>query len=1190
MTDSKEGTTERRHSSATAGDGKEPVVENGGAPQPGGEGHDRPADAEADAAPGKAAKPGIMARLGLDPMTLTAMIKGGIAPVIGLAIYQSDAVMDQFTTLGYLIGIISVISMSVLPRGKFIQTLLLNVLSAGMGAAVALLMLWSALQARRHTETSPAERYNSSQAAVAAVWLFANIWLVNALRAHYPSLNVPSIIYSIMTNITSTYSPLITSDAAFEALVRRLLTAMLTAFAIATAVSLLVLPVSSRQVTAKQMGRAIGLLRGAVKQERAYLQSLERDDMFAVPADISAAVGVDDQQQPHPVATPEADAVKDTIFQLRQVMGKIYGDLPFAKRDVAWGKLESKDLTNTMHCLRAAVIPVVGMATLVDVFQRLAKKRAWSVTPDMASEDINEKNEEKRIWNEVMKRLHEPLEQLSEAIDEGLEHAGMVLEILPTPKSKSKSKSRDRDAEGSNADVESKGDLVRPGEPGFAETLRVKVNSFRVVRRDLLRTWAEEKGLMTDEMDFDQINAMPFPHDDPRHRRDQAQLYVLLYLETLLQAAGLATLEFVLFADRKVADGTMARNRLILPKFRTIRKWASSVFKDEDKSQEHGADLFDDGLAAVDIRADDFAQTKDPEHLPATTTWQRLGNAIRAFPRAISSPESQFGFRVACATLTIGIVAFLENTYQFFIQQRLIWAMIIISIGMTQTSGQSIFGFLCRIVGTVIAMVLALIAWYIVDGHTAGIFVFLYLFVGLTHYFLMKFPQFRPSVMICMVTQVMIIGYELQARRLGVAAAEANGQPYYPIYLLAPYRLAIVSGGCLVAFIWTVFPSPLTTERTQLRRDLAATLYLLAQYFSVVNESLRAQLAAGGGDGDGGKNDHDHYFYGDPLVKNTPAHRLAKHRRRLFGKLMLLLPALQQHADFQRWEPTVGGRFPRDLYQDIIRRAVRLNSYLTLLAHTIGGAGLPSLRLAGGGGGGGGISSSSSSSSSRDGGTSGVIPDRAWLDALGVLLADISPTQNGIICTLTLLSNSLQSGHSLPPHLAVPRPYELARQMELLSESAPNNAHAAVAVDSSEDGGEDGGGRPAEEKEEEEEEEQKKREKKKKKDEKKKKKRVTGLLDASNMTQAGYAEFAVLQVCSTLVCDDLEGLVESVSQLVGVVDFGFHGAGRQRRRGRLGLGSSASASYSYSNLDPAGTTNGAKAKAGAGGGRKGKRD
>ena len=99
-----------------------------------------------------------------------------------------------------------------------------------------------------------------------------------------------------------------------------------------------------------------------------------------------------------------------------------------------------------------------------------------------------------------------------------------------------------------------------------------------------------------------------------------------------------------------------------------------------------------------------------------------------------------------------------------------------------------------------------------------------------------------------------------------------------------------------------------------MRRDLAVTLYLLANYFSVINETLKSKLNGTGGDRN---------------VKGTPAHQLAKHRTRLFGKLMLLLPSLKQHADFQRWEPTVGGRFPRDLYEDIILRASRINSYLT---------------------------------------------------------------------------------------------------------------------------------------------------------------------------------------------------------------------------------------------------------------------
>jgi hypothetical protein len=61
---------------------------------------------------------------------------------------------------------------------------------------------------------------------------------------------------------------------------------------------------------------------------------------------------------------------------------------------------------------------------------------------------------------------------------------------------------------------------------------------------------------------------------------------------------------------------------------------------------------------------------------------------VRSIPRFLGSTESAFGFRVACATLTVGVIAFLKDTQAFFIEQRLVWAMIIIAIGMTMTSGQ----------------------------------------------------------------------------------------------------------------------------------------------------------------------------------------------------------------------------------------------------------------------------------------------------------------------------------------------------------------------------------------------------------------------------------------------------------------------------------------------------------------------
>lgn len=88
----------------------------------------------------------------------------------------------------------------------------------------------------------------------------------------------------------------------------------------------------------------------------------------------------------------------------------------------------------------------------------------------------------------------------------------------------------------------------------------------------------------------------------------------------------------------------------------------------------------------------------------------------------------------------------------------------------------------------------------------------------------MKYPRHTAIWLICIVTQVLIVGYELQVKKIGQKAAAAGGQPYYPIYILAPYRLAAVAGGSLVAFIWTSFPYPITDRYVSLPKWLGSCL------------------------------------------------------------------------------------------------------------------------------------------------------------------------------------------------------------------------------------------------------------------------------------------------------------------------------------------------------------------------------
>lgn len=74
----------------------------------------------------------------------------------------------------------------------------------------------------------------------------------------------------------------------------------------------------------------------------------------------------------------------------------------------------------------------------------------------------------------------------------------------------------------------------------------------------------------------------------------------------------------------------------------------------------------------------------------------------------------------------------------------------------------------------------SLIAWYIVDQRKGGVFVILWFFTFIDYYFLIKFPQLIIAVIITVVTQILIVGYELQVHVIGKEASERTGLPYYP--------------------------------------------------------------------------------------------------------------------------------------------------------------------------------------------------------------------------------------------------------------------------------------------------------------------------------------------------------------------------------------------------------------------------
>jgi hypothetical protein len=850
-------------------------------------------------------KPNIFKRtwtkLGLDVPTLMMMGKAGLPPTIALAMYEADEVSSIYTTLGYLTAIISILGFCIMPRAKFIQTMSLNILGTCIGSAVAMLMVWSGVKAREHTTVpgAPPQRYNSSQSAVLGVWLFFQIYAINAVKAKFPQLAFPTIIYAIQVNVAATNGFLFQTTAQCEAFIARLLEAFLTGFALATGVSLFIIPMTCRKVVLKEVAGYIGLLRGALGAHKTYIHSLETSDMFGKTYVPEPEEGKDKPKEPKRKVKPEIESIKKMIGAIQQLHGKLVTDLPFAKREIAYGKMTPDEFEAIFKQLRAIMMPVVGLGSVMDLFERGAEHNHWT-DDDEGPEQDKHRQKAVREWNEMFVYLHEPFSDIFQALDDGLAHVIIRLGLAPKPKKKKKGAKQE--------DEEAKGDTVKPGDAGFAADLERKAGIFFSKKEPTLRHWVESKGIKVredyfscpDDLDEEALKRLP---SITTRKQDQRQLYTLLYVMFLLNSIGRSTIEFVKYADEH--DQATAKSKMIWPGAKRSKKWIKSIFSPQDANSDDETTVAGSDRSNTTVyMGDAYKSKKDPEHLPPANAWEKFGNFIRGISHFLSSSESAFGFRAACATMSIAVVAFLRDTQTFFVEQRLVWALIMVAISMTPTAGQSIFQFSLRIAGTAIAMVVAWLIWYIPGQQTAGILVFVWVAVSLGFYVPLKRPDFVIAGLISVVTATMIVGYELQVRQIGVTAATATtGQPAYPIYLLGPYRLATVAGGLAVAFFWTVFPYPIT-EHSALRQKLGGALYLSANLYSIMHEQVMARIR-----GDAGDEEND---------KESPGYALNKVRNKVFAKQMLTLQGLKMHAGFLRWEFPLGGRFPRGEYEEII--------------------------------------------------------------------------------------------------------------------------------------------------------------------------------------------------------------------------------------------------------------------------------
>ena len=106
-----------------------------------------------------------------------------------------------------------------------------------------------------------------------------------------------------------------------------------------------------------------------------------------------------------------------------------------------------------------------------------------------------------------------------------------------------------------------------------------------------------------------------------------------------------------------------------------------------------------------------------------------------------------------------------------------------------------------------------------------------------------------------------------------------------------------------------------------------------------------------------------------------------------------------------------------------------------------------------------------------------------WLAHFRKLIGEANVTSEAVTTLLSLLSASITNGSPLPPYLRIPEPYLLAQKLDDLDQD---------------------------------------------------------ILSVRHIAEPGYSSFAVIQIGTRCMIDDLKKILVGVKELVGELDFSYH--------------------------------------------------
>lgn len=433
-------------------------------------------------------------------------------------------------------------------------------------------------------------------------------------------------MYTIYVGVMFTSGGLYGTERSVAA-TKLLLKCFFTGFGLAFGVGLVVFPVDCRTVWWAEFKAYLAASNKLLVEQREFLKRMESPGGGRGAA--AAKFSLEKAQKAH-----------------AEAFAKLSLELPMAEWEVAIGRFAAPDLRAAFRLARATLLPVQGMTTILDIFDRALARDVPDDYDGPVERSIDMPVEEQLA--QVVQTLHEPYERIVAVCGEAIEHTLLLMKLTPTKKKK-------------NKDEESSADPI-PGSNGFCQLLEENVQQFYSTRAAHVQETFAKQSLPSPAtmVPPESIAKVAAPVEGQLGEGRHGQLYLVLYMEYLLYNASKSLLALARFAEEKKEDGSADRTILVYPTAKLLKKWVRSM---ADDTNDEVIDLCDVGA----VRAggvDGIQRKKDPEHLPPGNSMQRLGNALGAITEGVSSSDSGFGLRVACATIAVALPAYFEVDFR----------------------------------------------------------------------------------------------------------------------------------------------------------------------------------------------------------------------------------------------------------------------------------------------------------------------------------------------------------------------------------------------------------------------------------------------------------------------------------------------------------------------------------------------